>query len=67
MRRLSLLPLVASRTKNPDSLPATSHVYGVKPDDPFFSRRNVGVLPSTACIVTTGVAVPKPTRPLEAT
>ena len=45
MRKGSVEPLVASRMKKLASLPATSQVCGVKPEEPSCSRRRVGVLP----------------------
>ena len=47
IRNGSREPLVASRTKKLVSLPAMSHTWGVKPEDPSWSSLSDGVLPVT--------------------
>ncbi len=67
MRNGSFEPLVTSRMKKLVSLPATSQVWAVNPLLPSCSSRRVGVSPSLTCSSTTGVEVPKPSRPPSST
>ena len=60
-------PPVTSRTKKLASLPATSQVCAVKPPELFCSRRIAGVLLVLTWRSSTGVAVRRPSRPVEST
>ena len=63
IRNGSLLPFVTSRMKKLASLAATSKLWAVKPLEPSWASRSVGVLPVTTWTSTLGVSVPIPTRP----
>ncbi len=67
MRKGSFEPLVTSRTKKLASLPAMSQVWAVKPPELFCSSRMAGVLLVATWMSSTGVAVRRPSRPVEST
>src|SRR5881409_803386 len=64
MRRGRRDPPVTSRTKKLASLPATSHVWALKPPVAFCSKRKAGVSPVFVWRSRTGTDVRKPTRPV---